>query len=169
MKRKAYLSDVAYEIARDLRRYGLINVTQCKEKWGEVRVYCSFGLSSLHGMFYPGYVYNQFKPIMRWVDDKLFKPWFWRMINTVMIPYQEWIYSRVYNKAISKYFYYAPNIYYGADYTKTIKLTIYNKYLLLREYKKQKRIDDIRIKELEKELAYYKYPKTFLDELKKDD
>lgn len=45
-----------------IARYGRVNVTQCKEKWGTARVYCSFGWWDLYSVVRPTYV---------WVPDNM--------------------------------------------------------------------------------------------------
>ena len=55
-----YFGDVsraADEIGDFCRKWGRINVAQTKEKYGTARVYCTLGLTDLHGLLYPGYAY----------------------------------------------------------------------------------------------------------------
>lgn len=104
------LDDVAFEIGNYLRRYGRVQVQQTKEKWGEVRVYCHFGWSSLHDIFYPGYAYVQ-------------KPWLTR-ISLRWIPierYQQYLYRRAYRKAVEKYPRLRDNILDGADWNEYLE------------------------------------------------
>lgn len=48
------INDAAEFIGTELKRRARIGVTQYKEKFGTVRVYCSLGWYNLHSIIYPG-------------------------------------------------------------------------------------------------------------------
>lgn len=69
------ISEAASYIGKGLRKWGRVTVFDYKEKWGTVRVYCSFGLLGLPG----------------------------HLLNWILIPYQEWLYLHLYKKAVAKW------------------------------------------------------------------
>lgn len=82
-------------------KWGRIPVTQTKEKYGTVRVYCSFGCWGLHGIVKPQYIYYQW-PKWTWpinsFSDKIISKFYF-----VIIPYQKFIYRLAYKKALKKW------------------------------------------------------------------
>lgn len=96
------LEQIAHEIGQYCRRYGRIQVTQTKEKYGSVRVYCGFGSYGLHGLIYPGYAYSQF-PKWLWNLDCTYGNYITRYFDTIIVPWQKFIYRRAYWKQIKKY------------------------------------------------------------------
>jgi hypothetical protein len=109
------LDIIAQEIGDFLCKWGRISVTQTKEKYGTVRVYCSF-YNSLHSMIWPGYVYRHPK-----CPD-----WLWNLSYKFHhIPglfwYQKIIYRLAYKKVIKKYPKYHEEILRCADYKEFLK------------------------------------------------
>jgi hypothetical protein len=95
------LDDAAYYIGGQLARWGRIHVSQTKEKFGTVRVYCSFGWDSFYGLWRPRYC-----RVPTWWPWKLDLMTFSRiesLVNKVAIPYQKWIYKRTYRKTVQKW------------------------------------------------------------------
>lgn len=107
-------------IARDIgdfcMKWGRISVTQTKEKYGTVRVYCSIGVWGFHSLIHPGHVYNQ------WTE------WLWRLdlsigiiilkpFNPLIIWYQTKIYRLAYKRSVYKYPYLKNAILCCSDYS----------------------------------------------------
>lgn len=90
------VEEVAYKIGKFCRRYGRICVMQTKEKYGTARVYCSFDLSDLHGLIWPGYAYVRYKKLYKLLTFRLFKyvPTLW---------WQKRVYREAYKRALKKY------------------------------------------------------------------
>jgi len=106
-KRFADVGHSAQFIGDYCRKYGRINVTTTKEKYGTARVYCSFGISSFHCLTHPGYVYGRY-PKWLWnlnCDFSYSKVGhlFFRLLNKIVVPYQMFIYRRAYELAFKKW------------------------------------------------------------------
>jgi hypothetical protein len=82
------IHEAAEYIAEYLHRYGGITVLDHKEKFGTVRVYCTFGY--------------------HWMPS-LLNDW-------IVIPYQEWIYRKAHRNALRKYSNIREEILSGASY-----------------------------------------------------
>lgn len=113
------VNQAAYEIGEFCKRWGRIQVTQTKEKFGTARVYCHFGVYGLHDLTHPGYAYSRY-PKWLWNLDcrilsKLLSP-----LNRILIPYQEWIYRLAYRRALKKYPFIQEEILGGASYGKLL-------------------------------------------------
>jgi hypothetical protein len=113
------VDDLAYQIGTSLARWGRITIHQTKNKWGEARVYCSFGWYQLQSIFYPKYVYIQ-KP--KWLMNLSLPEW----INHIVLPYQRWIYKIVYKRYIKLYPEFSDSIIDGMDYPELIGIKIPN-------------------------------------------
>lgn len=85
------LEEAAEFIGINLKRFGGINVFQYKEKYGTVRVYCEFG----------SYAFP--------------------FLNPILIPYQSWVYKKVYQRAVNLYPDLADRITKCADYKHLLK------------------------------------------------
>jgi len=90
----------ASEIARFIARWGRIHVAQYKEKFGTVRVYCTMGVDSLHGLIFPfhNWIHNGW-PYQWDIDltDKIRK-----YVNWALVPWQKFIYRLAYKRAIKR-------------------------------------------------------------------
>ena len=107
--------DAAEYIGEGLRKWR-VDVHQYKEKFGEVRVYCTLGLTCLHQLTHPGYVFS------RWPS------WAWklqytgparlltRILDKAIYPFHVWLYKRYYRKARERWPHLAQEIYRAADY-----------------------------------------------------
>lgn len=103
MRSKYNLDDIAFEIGRYCVKWGRISVTQTKEKYGTVRVYCHFGIS-LHSFIFPNYCYkHRYFPKWLWDLDIDYFSKFFNFFNFIIIPYQHFIYKRAYWKYLYKY------------------------------------------------------------------
>lgn len=90
------LDQAASYIGLFCRKYGRIGVSQYKEKYGTVRVYCSFGWDQFGEIIYPGY---------QWCKGR---KWLWRVyipfwVSRLFAPYQQFIYRLAYKNAIKKW------------------------------------------------------------------
>lgn len=102
MKSNSYiLEEIAESIGNFCARYGRISVTQVKEKYGSVRVYCGFGCASLHNLLFPRYVYRHKNfPKWLWHLDCTYGLKFWEYASRIVFPYQKSIYKLAYMRAI---------------------------------------------------------------------
>jgi hypothetical protein len=110
------INDAAQYIRDYLVRWGRISVRDWKEKYGTVRIYCSFGWESLHSITHPGYVYSQYP---KWLWSFCCSPinsWIFTQINRVVVPYHVWLYRRAYRNAIEKWPHLEHEICSAADY-----------------------------------------------------
>ena len=90
------VGDAADYIGNLCRTWGRIQVRQCKEKYGTVRVYCSLYCLCLHDLIFPGYCHVR-NPYRVWTFQ-LFRP-FHRVIHL----YQKFIYRLAYKNAVKKW------------------------------------------------------------------
>lgn len=109
------LSDAAYWIGYRLGKWGRISVSDMKEKYGTVRVYCYFGWTSFHTVIYPLHHYSQF-PKWLWKLDCYIGYYLIRPLNWIVRPIQSVIYRAVYKEAIRKWPHLAQEILTGADH-----------------------------------------------------
>lgn len=115
------LENIAHDIGTKLARYGRIGVRQTKEKYGSVRVYCGFGVDSLHSLLYPRRAYKHSEyPDWLWSVDMKYISQAAPLINALLIPYQEVVYKLVYRLAIIKHPDQINAIVSGADYSELI-------------------------------------------------
>ena len=105
----------AWFIHQYLVKYGRISVTQSKEKYGTVRVYCSLGYWGFFGLLNPGHIYVHWPKWLYGLDLKLGRP-VMLVLNKLIVPYQKFIYRRAYKKAVEKYPAIRENILRTADY-----------------------------------------------------
>lgn len=116
------IEDAASYIGLGLRKWGRIDVRQYKEKFGEVRVYCSLGFFMLHQLIWPGYVYNQYPWKWIWVADVYLPRWFIWLVNRVVVPYHKWLYRRLHQLAVAKWPHLHDEILGAADYRELVRL-----------------------------------------------
>lgn len=108
--------NAAAYIGEGLRRWGRVDVSQYKEKWGEVRVYLSFGWTDLiQNTCYPGYAYLQY-PRALWPLSKTLSMLLCPALNLVVVPYQRRLYRHYYKRAMQKWPHLRAEILGGADY-----------------------------------------------------
>ena len=103
-------------IGRNLKRYGRISVFQIKEKFGEVVVACSLGVTSLIQLTHPGYCY--YAPYPKWLmllDIYVISPML-APFNVIVMPYHKWLYRYTYKRAIRKWPHLKDEIIGGADW-----------------------------------------------------
>jgi len=113
------IGDAADWIHRQLVRKARINVIQSKEKFGTVRVYCSFGWAQLHSITHPSYVYSQY-PTWLWNLDCKYLWQVVSLLNPIVVPYQQMVYRRTYKKALRMWPHLVREILTGADYSELL-------------------------------------------------
>lgn len=118
------IGEAARFIALNLKRWGRVNVMDWKEKWGTVRVYCSFGFYGLHEITHPGHAYIRYKKggILWHINYSKMMRWLTRYIlNPIVVPYQTWLYTYLYGRALQKWPHLRLEILSGADYSELLK------------------------------------------------
>jgi len=115
-----YFEDVgqcAEEIGAFCVRWGRIGVTSTKEKYGTVRVYCVFGLYSLHSLLFPRFVFRHpsFPLWLYRLDSKIMSPAF-QALGRPLVWYQIKIYRLAYRRALKRYPHIKEEILSDADY-----------------------------------------------------
>lgn len=104
IKELPYLDDIAHNIGDTCTKWGRITVTQTKEKYNTVRVYCGFGFNSLHGIIFPNYCYKHPKfPKWLWTLDIFYLSNIVSKLNFIVVPWQKLVYRYAYWKYIKKY------------------------------------------------------------------
>lgn len=118
----AGISDAAYYIGRNLRKWGRVGVTDMKEKYGTTRVYCSFGWYSLHSITHPGWAFIQYKKgsLLHKLEYSAAVSWIVRKLGQLVTPYQKWLYKYLYKQALKKWPHLAGEILLGADWTELL-------------------------------------------------
>ena len=104
----------ASEIGTFISRWGRVSVFQTKEKYGTVRVYCTFGFRSVHEVIWPRHCW-----IHRWWPyqlDLAISRWIMPLLSKVVFPYQKFIYRLAYKRAVTKYPHLNEEIIIMADY-----------------------------------------------------
>jgi hypothetical protein len=109
------LDDAARYIGTNLRKWGRVPVSQYKEKWGTVRVYCTFGWTQIHSITHPGYAFCQY-PRWLWVLDCRLGHYITRVANIVAVPVHKQLYGFFYRRAMEKWPHLRKEIIYGADW-----------------------------------------------------
>lgn len=109
------IDEAAYFIAHWLRRWVRMDVRDYKEKFGTVRVYCSFGWYGIHSIYRPGYVwYPKWWPIR--LDYWANSTFLFQMLNRLVIYVQKKAYVWRYKKAVQKWPHLYKEIVSQADY-----------------------------------------------------
>lgn len=114
------LNMIAHGIGNYLSKYGRICVSQTKEKFGSVRVYCYFGYSCIYNIFYPRRMYIDW-PKWLYRIDLAISPYLLKIINPLIIPYQKYIYRKAYRKAVEENPHFARNILCFADWDELLE------------------------------------------------
>jgi len=116
------LDQIASDIGHKLARYGRIHVSQTKEKFGTVRVYCSLGFSTFYEFIFPRHNFIR-APKWLWSLDLRVCRWLKLdyIFNAVLIPYQKWVYRKVYSQAVKQAPHLADEILTAADWGKLLR------------------------------------------------
>lgn len=116
------ISAAAQYIGLGLRIWGRVPVRDYKEKYGTIRVYCSFGWWSIHDITHPGWAYIQYKSkLLRYLN---YAEWFnriFRLVNWVVVPYHTWLYTYLYGQALRKWPHLRLEILTGADFPELLR------------------------------------------------
>jgi hypothetical protein len=113
------VDDAASYIGNFIARWGRIHVSQTKEKFGTVRVYCYFGIDCLFGLLWPK---KNFIP--KWWPYRIdLAVWRWIRIpfNFLFIPYQQVIYRLAYKRAIQRWPHLKDEILDCADFNELLR------------------------------------------------
>lgn len=115
------INDAAGYIALWLRRWPRVGVRDFKEKYGTIRIYCSLGWGSIHEIWKPGYVFNQYPfKWMRTLDVYLGRK-IMHWLNFVVIPVHKQLYRWRYKKAVKKWGHLRTEILCAADFPELLK------------------------------------------------
>ncbi len=114
------IDSAASYIGTNLIRFGRVRVSDMKEKYGTVRVYCSFGWYQLHCITHPNYAYNQY-PKWLWNIDCNYLSKVIPLMNWFIVPYQKLLYSYFYNRAIRKWPHLKQEILDSADWSELLE------------------------------------------------
>lgn len=114
------IDSAAAFIGRWLRKWGRIQVTQYKEKFGTVRVYCYFGFSQVHALTHPGYMYSRY-PRWLWLLDCQVGRHLVRPLKWVAVPLQKRLYRWRYARAVQRWQHLRAEILDAADWPELLK------------------------------------------------
>lgn len=121
------IDNATHYIGKNLRRWGRVGAHD-KEKYGTVRVYCTFGWCQLRNITHPGWVSGYKWRWLFWLDHYIFYYIIkWSHINHLVLAWQKWLYRYLYRKAIEKYSHLAEEILVCCDQTEWL-LDLYDKY-----------------------------------------
>lgn len=95
------IDEAGWFIGGWLRRWVRMGVTQIKEKYGTVRVYCGFGWSTFYEIWRPGYAWAP--TWYPWRLDMEISRFIMPILNRIVIPIQKSAYRWRYKKAIQKW------------------------------------------------------------------
>mgnify|MGYP001588249460 CR=1 FL=1 len=125
--------DAAARFIGEGLRFWRIDVRQWKEKYGTVRVYCSFGFPWWQSLTHPGHVWCRWP---RWLDfityaHSWYNPFYFtlRLLNLVVIPFHVWLYKFYYRKACRKWPHLREEILRGADYYELLGASVTNQQI----------------------------------------
>lgn len=102
-----------------LREYMLkrkLPVLQAKEKFGTVRVYCSFGIWGFHGLVYPGYSFYQWDGWRAKLDYAIGMPLMSVLNKWFILKWHAKVYREAYRQALLKWPHLEKEILCAADY-----------------------------------------------------
>lgn len=109
------INDAAYYIAAFLKRWGRIGVTDYKEKFGTVRVYCHFGWINFYSLWRPGYCwYPKWWPIR--LDQCIWNNPIADKVQKLIVKWQIFVYKQAYKKAVQRWPHLYNEIVSMADY-----------------------------------------------------
>lgn len=113
------ISDAASFMADYLTKWGRVPVRDHKEKYGTVRLYCSFGWSSVMDLTHPGYAWVPYKRdglMWKLCYSRSLMPFLFNLLSYVVRPYHIYLYRRAYKLAIKKWPHLREEILRGADW-----------------------------------------------------
>jgi hypothetical protein len=113
------INDAGIYIGDWLAKWTRLQVTQIKEKYGTVRVYCGFGWSCLYSIYRPRYCW-----VPKWWPYKLdlfLSRYLMGGINKMFVPIQMKAYRWRYKKAIQKWPHLKEEILCCADWSELLQ------------------------------------------------
>lgn len=117
------INDAAYYIAHWLKTWTRLNVLDYKEKFGTVRVYCSFGWYGVYSIWRPSYCwYPKWWPMR--ADMWIGNTFLFRLLNRLVIKVQHKAYAWRYKKAVEKWPHLRDEILSMADYGELFEGTV---------------------------------------------
>ena len=114
------IEDAASYIGLSLRRWGRIQVTQYKEKYGTVRVSCHFGCEALFWFVRPGWVFYRWPDWIAKIDRSRLSRFLWQALGRILVPYQIYIYKVVYTRAVKRWPHLTQEILSDCDYPELV-------------------------------------------------
>lgn len=114
------IGNAAHYLSTYMKKWGRLSA-HSKEKYGTVRCYCHFGYLSLHGLIYPGYVYNQFPKWLWHLDCMYISKFLQFFFEKPYVKWQVFIYKRAYQNALKKWPHLRKEILCAADHRELIK------------------------------------------------
>lgn len=108
---------------KNLRKWGRINVRQVKEKYGQLRCYCSLGWSSLFSITHPGWCSYKVAGYPKWLTtlDIFYLSRIIPYLNYIILPYHKFLYRKLYKDCVKKYPHLREEILCAADYHELLK------------------------------------------------
>ena len=118
------INDAGDYIGLWLRRWTRMNVSTIKEKFGTLRIYCSFGWDTFYSIAYPGYMHV--KPWWPYKLDLLVcrNTPIMRILSSVASVMQARAYAWRYKKAVQKWPHLYKEIVCGADWGELFEGTV---------------------------------------------
>jgi len=109
-------------IGVNLKRWGRVAVRDYKEKFGCCRVYCSFGFNNLLNITHPGYTgYWVYPKWLMTFDIFVLSRIIPFLFNWWLVPYQTWLYRKLYSDMVKKFPHLKEEIVRCADYDELLK------------------------------------------------
>jgi len=115
------IDESARYIGQNLRKWGRVNVAQWKEKYGTCRIYCTLGWYQLHSITHPGHCFSRYPKWLWKLDCKYGTIIIPFLFNWIIIPYQKWLYRKLYKDMVKKYPHLEKEILCMADYPELLK------------------------------------------------
>lgn len=111
-------------IDNNLVKWGRINVSQSKEKFGTARIYCQLGWYQFLNITHPRSCFNRYPQWLWDIDCKIGTSIVPILFNWFIVPYQKWVYRTIYKKACEKYPHLIEEICCMADYIELLDFYI---------------------------------------------
>jgi len=107
----------------NLRRWGRVSVSTYKEKYGTCRIYCTLGWRNLFSITHPGWVSYKVAGYPQWliIFDIYVLSRIIPYLNYIIVPYQKWLYRKLYSDCVKKYPHLREEIVCCADYPELLK------------------------------------------------
>lgn len=116
------IDEAARYIGDGLSRWARIHVSQTKEKYGTVRVYCSFGFDSFYGIWRPRHCW--IPTWYPWRFDLWISQFVIPLVNLIVMPLQKKYYTHRYSQAVRKWPHLYKEILCDADWAELFEGTV---------------------------------------------